>query len=329
MGRLIEGQWSTVNSLRSDEHSGEFIREATTFRHGIGTGPDALFPAEAGRYRLYISRACPWAHRTTIMRRWKGLAEAIPLTLVEPVRIDDGWEFSDTYPDPLYGADYLRELYVRADPEATCRVTVPVLWDTKQETIVNNESREIMRLLDTAFDEFATNEVSFYPDDLRGEIDRVIDAIYEPVNNGVYRAGFAGTQAAYEEAVRELFDALDHWEAVLGHQRYLCGDVVSEADICLFTTLYRFDSVYYTHFKCNIRRITDYPNLWNYLKELSQMPGVAPTCNMDHIKRHYYMSHTWINPAQIVPVGPALDFGGPHNRGRLPAGASLAEAVAD
>jgi len=310
----------------SDEKTGEFVREETTFRDWVRNDPAAEFPAEADRYHLYISRACPWAHRTTIMRRWKGLENAISLSIVEPVRIDDGWEFSETYPDPLFGSRYLRELYVRADPGATCRVTVPVLWDTKKETIVNNESREIMRMLDTAFEGIAEKNVTFYPEELSEEIDRVIDAIYEPINNGVY-AGFAGTQAAYERAVTRLFEALDHWEEVLENQRYLCGDVPTEADICLFTTLYRFDSVYSTHFKCNVRRIVDYPNLWNYLRELYQMPGVAATCNMDHIKRHYYMSHTWINPGQIVPMGPVLALEEPHNRGRLEANSPRVMAV--
>lgn len=317
MGRLIHGQWSTENSLKSDEKSGEFIREQTTFRNWIKNDPSAEFPAEAGRYHLYISRACPWAHRTAIMRRRKGLEEAISLSVVEPVRIDDGWEFSETYPDPLYGSRYLREIYQKADPDATCRVSVPVLWDKQKETIVNNESREILRMLDTEFDDFARVDRTFYPGDLREQVDRTIDEIYEPVNNGVYRAGFAGTQRAYEKAVTELFDALDHWDAVLDQQRYLCGDVLTEADICMFTTLYRFDNVYHTHFKCNLKRITEYPNLWNYTKELYQTPGVAETCNMDHIKRHYYMSHTWLNPAQIVPKGPVLNFEESHNRDRL------------
>ncbi|HKJ69374.1 MAG TPA: glutathione S-transferase family protein [bacterium] len=318
MGRLINGQWSTENSLNSDDHSGEFIREQTTFRNWIQDDPSAEFPAEPDRYHLYISRACPWAHRTAIMRRWKGLEEAISLSLVEPVRINAGWEFSETDPDPLYASRYLREVYQKADPDATCRVSVPILWDKQKETIVNNESREIMRMLDTQFNDFAKQDATFYPGDLREQVDRTIDEIYAPINNGVYRTGFAGTQRAYDKAVTELFDALDHWNAVLDDQRYLCGDVLTEADICMFTTMYRFDNVYHTHFKCNLKRITDYPNLWNYTRELYQLPGVAETCNMDHVKRHYYMSHTWLNPTQIVPKGPIVYFDDSHDRDRLP-----------
>jgi len=317
MGRLIDGKWSSENSLSSDEKTGEFNREPSRFRDWISSDPDAEFPAEAGRYHLYISRACPWAHRTTIMRRWKGLEDAISLSIVEPVRIKDGWEFSKDYPDHLYDSEFLRELYVKADPQATCRVTVPVLWDKKRETIVNNESREIIRMLDTEFDELAKNPQSFCPPEKQNQVDEAIDAIYKPINNGVYRAGFAESQKAHERAVSQLFSALDHWEKVLENQRYLCGEILTEADICLFTTLYRFDEVYHTHFKCNVRQTLDYPNLWNYLKELYQLSGVKETCNMDHIKRHYYKSHTWLNPKQIVPVGPDPDFESPHDRDRF------------
>lgn len=308
MGQLINGKWYDRQALAADEHTGEFQRKPTTFRNRVENNPDADFPLEADRYHLYICRACPWAHRTAILRQVKGLTEAVSLSLVEPVRIDQGWEFSDQYPDPHYGAQYLRELYVKADPEFTGRVTVPVLWDTKTDTIVNNESREIMRMLDTVFDPLAEKDVTFLPSELQEQVDRVIDEIYDPINNGVYRAGFAGTQHAHERAVRELFAALDHWENVLSDQPYLCGDQLTEADWCMFTTLYRFDQVYHTHFKCNVRRIADYPSLQDYLKRLYNVPGVKETCNMQHIKDHYYKSHTWLNPTQLVPIGPEMDL---------------------
>jgi len=314
MGQLLNGEWKTNQALEADEQTGEFQRKASAFRYRVEDDPDVAFPAETGRYHLYISRACPWAHRTAIVRRLKGLQGVISLSIVEPVRINDGWEFSGQHPDPIYGKQYLRELYQMADPEFTGRVTVPMLWDKKTETIVNNESSDIIRMLEIAFDRFATTDEQFYPEELRGGIDETTDAIYEPINNGVYRAGFAGTQTAHENAVNQIFEALDHWENVLGDQRYLCGDRITLADWCMFTTLYRFDSVYHTHFKCNVRRITDYPNLWNYTKELYQHKDVKETCNMDHCKRHYYMSHTWLNPTQFVPVGPDIDFDEPHNR---------------
>ena len=275
------------------------------------------FPAESGRYHVYISRACPWAHRVAMTRRLKGLEDDISLSIVEPVRYDDGWEFSEEYPDPLYGEEFLRDVYVRADPDFTGRVTVPVLWDKERETIVNNESREIMRMLDTAFE--GSNGVDLWPEGHREEVDRVIDDIYDPINNGVYRAGFADTQGAYENAVADVFEALDHWEEVLEDQRYLVGDVLTEADVAMFATLVRFDHVYHTHFKCNRRAIHEYPNLWNYTKELYQLPGVAETVNVDHITRHYYMSHGDVNPKRLVPTGPDIDFSAPHDRDRLPA----------
>jgi len=233
---------------------------------------------------------------------------------------DDGWEFTDNpgcIPDNVNHKKYLREIYLLATADYSGRVTVPVLWDKKKNTIVNNESREIMRMLDTEFDAIGDASVSFFPTPLKEIIDETIDAIYEPVNNGVYRSGFATSQKAYDEAVAQLFDALDHWEQVLGNQRYLCGDVITEADWCLFTTLMRFDSVYVGHFKCNLRRIVDYPNIWNYLKELYQVPGVAGTVNMDHIKNHYYGSHESVNPTRIVPMGPIINFTEPHDRDRF------------
>ncbi|HET7479373.1 MAG TPA: glutathione S-transferase family protein, partial [Rubrobacteraceae bacterium] len=275
---------------------------------------------EAGRYHLYIAWACPWAHRTAIMRKLKGLEDAIGLSAVGSFMGDDGWAFYDepgVIPDTVNGAHYLREVYAKADPEYTGRVTTPVLWDKETGTIVNNESREIIRMLDTEFGEFSTTGADYCPDGLRDEIDAIITAIYEPINNGVYRSGFATSQEAYEEAVTELFDALDYWEGVLSERRYLCGGRITEADWCMFPTLVRFDAVYHGHFKCNLRRIVDYPNLWGYLRDLYQQPGVAETVNMEHIKKHYYRSHESINPTRIVPKGPILDFSGTHGRDRM------------
>ena len=316
MSRLVEGEWVTEADLETDE-DGEFKRQEQAFHDRLGT--DA-FPVEAGRYHLYISRACPWAHRVAMTRALKGLDDAISLSLVEPERYDDGWEFSDTYPDPLYGADYLRELYVRADPEFTGRPTVPVLWDTETETIVNNESEEIMRTLDVAGHELATRDVDLYPEGYRDEVDRLIDDIYDPINNGVYRAGFAASQKAYDRAVDDLFDALDHYDDVLADQRYLAGDVLTEADLAMFATLVRFDHVYHTHFKCNRRAIHEYENLWGYTKDLYTTPGIERTVNVDHIVRHYYVSHGDLNPKRLVPTGPDVDFTEGHDRDRLPGG---------
>ncbi|MFB6122660.1 MAG: glutathione S-transferase family protein [Haloferacaceae archaeon] len=316
---LVDGEWRVDVDPTTDE-SGEFQRQETTFRDRIRDDPDAEFPAEAGRYHLYICRACPWAHRTALTRALKGLDDAISLSLVQPERYDQGWEFSEAHPDPLYGEPYLRDVYRRAAPDYTGRVTVPVLWDKERETIVNNESEEIMRMLDTEFDRHATREVDLYPEGYRDEVDRVIDDIYDPINNGVYRAGFAESQEAYDRAVDDLFTALDHWEATLEDQRYLVGDVLTEADLAMFATLVRFDHVYHTHFKCNRRAIHEYPNLWNYTKELSQLPGVERTVNVDHIVRHYYRSHADLNPKRLVPTGPDVDFTEPHDRDRLPGG---------
>jgi putative glutathione S-transferase len=314
-GMMLDGKWQK-EAYKMDE-KGRFQRNPTTFRHKITADGSSGFKAESDRYYLYISYACPWAHRTLIMRQLKGLDKAIALSVVDPLMADEGWEFSEfpgAIPDAVNKAKYLREIYAKADSNYTGRVTVPVLWDKQKNTIVSNESREIIRMLDWEFEALATKKVNFCPEELKEEIDRTIDAIYQPINNGVYRSGFATSQEAYEEAVTELFEALDRWENVLKKQRYLCGEVMTEADICLFTTLLRFDPVYYVHFKCNIRHIWDYPNLWNYLKDLYQHPGIKETCNLDHIKRHYYMSHPHINPSKIVPKGPIYDLEAPHNR---------------
>ena len=315
-GMMVDGAWKTEADIPRE--NGRFRRSTTSFRGRISSDASTEFPAETGRYHLYIAWACPWAHRTAILRKLKGLEDAIGLSAVGSFMGDDGWAFYDepgVVPDTVNGAHFLREVYAKADPEYTGRVTTPVLWDKERGTIVNNESREIIRMLDTEFGDDASG-ADFFPGDLRGEIDAAIDAIYEPINNGVYRSGFATTQEAYEEAVTELFDALDHWEEALSTRRYLCGDRVTEADWCMFPTLVRFDAVYHYHFKCNLRRIVDYPNLWGYLRDLYQYPGVAETVNMDHIKRHYYRSHESVNPTRIVPKGPILDFSGPHGRER-------------
>jgi len=316
VSRLVEGEWVAEEDIETDE-DGEFKRQASAFRGRIGTDE---FPVESGRYHVYISRACPWAHRVAMTRALKGLDDAISLSLVEPVRYDDGWEFSDTYPDPLHGADYLRELYVRADPEFTGRPTVPVLWDREEGTVVNNESEEIMRMLDVAGHELATRDVDLYPEGYRDEVDRLIEDIYDPINNGVYRAGFAESQAAYDRAVDDLFDALDRYDAWLADRRYLAGDRLTEADLAMFATLVRFDHVYHTHFKCNRRAIHEYENLWGYTKDIYTTPGIERTINMDHIVRHYYVSHGDVNPKRLVPTGPDVDFTEGHDRDRLPGG---------
>ncbi|WP_026097339.1 glutathione S-transferase family protein [Baaleninema simplex] len=309
LGMLVEGKW--VSERNQEDREGRFVRPNTTFRNGITADGSSGFKAEAGRYHLYVSLACPWAHRTLIMRGLKGLERAIDVSIVDPYMGEDGWFFSDApgcIPDTVNDATYLREIYLKAEPSYTGRVTVPVLWDKETGTIVNNESREIIRMLDTQFNAIASNDVMFYSDASHDAIEGAIDKIYQPINNGVYRAGFATTQTAYEDAVTELFENLDRWEEVLSQQPYLCGDRMTEADICMFTTLLRFDAVYYGHFKCNLRHIWDYPNLWKYLKSIYQIPAVKATCDFDHIKQHYYKSHDKINPTGIVPYGPVLDL---------------------
>jgi len=321
MNQLVDGEWRT-DTYESTNEDGEFERQSTTFHDRIEDDPDAQFPAEAGRYHLYVSYACPWAHRTLLVRALKGLEDAITVDVVDPYREDDGWQFTPEKagctPDTVNGFDYLREAYAEADPDATCRVTVPVLWDKEQDTIVNNESEEILRMLDTEMDGVAERDVDLYPEGYREEVDRIIEAVYEPINNGVYRAGFAKSQQAYDRAIDDLFDALDHWDDVLEDQRYLAGDRLTEADICLFTTLVRFDQVYHTHFMCNVRQIQQYDNLWPYLRDFYQTPGVAETVNVDHITEHYYTTHPDVTPTRIVARGPDLDFEAPHDRDDLP-----------
>jgi len=309
-GYLLDGQWHP-GWYDTRKTGGEFRRTVTSFRERISSDGSTPYPAEPGRYHLYVSLACPWAHRTLIFRAIKGLEDAISLSVVEPVMHDQGWEFgegSGCIPDTVNGFGYLREVYTAADPRFSGRVTVPVLWDKQTGTIVNNESAEIIRMLDSAFDAFTPVRSDHYPEPLRERIDEINAFVYERVNNGVYRCGFAGSQEAYERAFDELFCALDRLEGLLGASRYLAGDAITEADWRLFTTLVRFDAVYYVHFKCNLRRIAEYPNLSRFVRELYAVPGIAATVDMDHIKRHYYVSHRHLNPTGIVPKGPELDF---------------------
>ena len=323
MGMLINGE--LANSwLDKEIEEGEFKRMESFFRHWVtadgkaGPTGEAGFKAEVGRYHLYVSEACPWAHRTVIFRKLKKLENIIGISYVEADMLDDGWTFStdERYQDNLYGFRYAYELYQKADSNFTGQITVPILWDKKTNTIVNNESSEIIRMLNSAFNTFTDVTTDYYPADLQNEIDVVNQPIYENINNGVYRCGFANTQAAYEKAFDRLFKKLDETEQRLSKQRYLLGKTITEADWRLFTTLIRFDAVYVGHFKCNLKRIGDYPNLSNYLRELYQIPGIAETVDFNYIKRHYYYSHTSINPTQIIPKGPLLDFTSAHNRER-------------
>lgn len=319
MGILMDGEWLQKNAI-AETNNGKFEREASTFRDHIGSDK---FPAEAGRYHLYISHACPWCHRTMIMRALKGLEDVISVGVVHPHMGENGWSFqgegfddsvSGDGKDPVTGAEFVYQLYQKADPDFTGKATVPVLWDGKTETIVNNESSDIIRMFNSAFD---ASGADYYPAALQGEIDELNEPIYEHVNNGVYKAGFATTQAAYEEAVEPLFETLDRLEQRLQSRRYLLGDKMTEADIRLFVTLVRFDEVYANHFNCNRQRIADYENLSGFLADIYQTGGVAETVNMDHIKHHYYTSHPHLNPQSIVPVGPGIDLIAPHDRAQL------------
>lgn len=324
MGLLIEGiwrdQWYDTKATK-----GEFVRPESEFRNWItadgSAGPSGTdgFAAVAGRYHLYVSLACPWAHRTLIFRQIKGLQNLISLTLVDPLMLNNGWELSKKAHEssPVKGIKYLYELYLQAAPTHSGRVTVPVLWDKKRRTIVNNESSEIIRMFNSAFNAFTEDKTDYYPAELRTHIDVINERIYREINNGVYRAGFATTQETYESAFDQLFTALDWLEKLLSKQRFLLEEQLTEADWRLFTTLVRFDAVYVGHFKTNLKRVEDFPNLSNYLRDLYQRPGVAGTVNFKQIKKHYYSSHTNINPTHIIPKGPELDYSRPHDRDRF------------
>ncbi len=317
MGLLVEGKWQD-QWYDTKTTGGQFQRQASQFRNWITADGSSGFKAEPGRYHLYVSLACPWAHRTLIFRKLKGLEDMISVSIVNPYMGSEGWTFEPgrgVVADSVNNSQHLYEVYQKADPVYTGRVTVPVLWDKQASTIVNNESAEIIRMFNSAFDDIGATPGDFYPPALREKIDSLNDRIYDSINNGVYRAGFATTQTAYEEAVTELFSSLDRLETRLSDHRYLTGDRITEADWRLFTTLLRFDPVYHGHFKCNIRRLADYPNLFGYVRELYQLPGIAETVDMDHIKQHYYGSHKTINPTGIVPVGPDIDFNAAHGRG--------------
>ncbi|WFE75105.1 glutathione S-transferase family protein [Roseinatronobacter sp. S2] len=326
MGRLIDGEWSS-EWYDTSKTGGAFKRDTSRFRNWVtadgsaGPSGEGGFKAEAGRYHLYVSYACPWAHRTLIFRKLKGLDGLIDVSAVHPDMLNDGWTFAEDFAgatgDRLFGHKFMRDVYTQADPKISGRVTVPVLWDKKRGTIVSNESAEIIRMFNSAFDGLTGNSDDYYPEALRADIDAVNDRIYDTVNNGVYKSGFATTQAAYDEAVVPLFQSLDWLEDRLTGQRYLMGDTLTEADWRLFTTLVRFDSVYHLHFKCNRRRIVDYPALWAYTRDLFQHAGVGETVNFAHIVRHYHYSHDTINPNRIIPINPDLDFNAPHGRATL------------
>jgi putative glutathione S-transferase len=327
MGLLVDGVWHD-RWYDTKKTGGRFVREKTTFHNWVtpdgapGPSGEGGFAAEPGRYHLYVSLACPWAHRTLIFRKLKRLEKIVSVSVVHWHMGEHGWEFREgpaCTVDHLGGAKHLHEVYTRAKPDYTGRVTVPILWDKTRGTIVNNESAEIIRMFNSAFDAWGDSTLDFYPEALRAEIDAVNACVYETVNNGVYRAGFATSQEAYEEAFDALFETLDELEDRLSRQRYLVGGRLTEADWRLFTTLVRFDPVYVGHFKCNKRRLVDYPNLWGFTRELYQIPGVAETVNLHHIKHHYYGSHRMVNPSGIVPKGPRIDFAAPHDRALLPA----------
>jgi len=319
MGLLVEGKWQSEAGRWADA-KGRMQRPDAILRNWItpdgSPGPTGRggFKAEAGRYHLYIARACPWAHRTTIFRALKGLEDMIDLSVTHWLMLENGWTFEDApgvIPDSVHGARFVYELYAKSEPDYSGRVTVPVLWDKKTSRIVNNESADIIRMLNSAFDGIGAKAGDYYPQSLRAEIEAVNKRVYDTLNNGVYKAGFAGSQDAYDEAVVPLFETLDWLEEKLSRADYLVGDRLTEADWRLFTTLLRFDPVYHTHFKCNLRRLVDYPALWRYTRRLYQHPGIKPTVNFDHIKGHYFQSHRWINPTGIVPKGPIVDFDAP------------------
>lgn len=323
MGQLVDGVWQDI-WYDTSSTGGRFKRSTSQFRNWVtadgqpgehGTGG---FKAEKDRYHLYVSLACPWAHRTLLMRKLKGLEQIIPVSVVHPLMLENGWTFGQDFPettgDSLYHSDFLYQLYLRADEHYTGRVTVPVLWDKQQQTIVSNESADIIRMFNSAFDGAGARAGDYYPNDLRGKIDELNGWIYDQVNNGVYKAGFATSQEAYDEAVNALFDALARLEQILGQHRYLTGDRLTEADLRLWTTLVRFDPVYVTHFKCDKHRISDYLNLYGFLRDIYQMPGIAETVSLPHIRNHYYRSHTTINPHGIISIGPAQDLDEPHGR---------------
>ncbi|WP_321366719.1 glutathione S-transferase family protein [uncultured Celeribacter sp.] len=324
MGYLQDGTWHD-GWYDTTKSGGKFERSTAGFRNWVTPdgqpGPSGTggFAAESGRYHLFVSYACPWAHRTLIFRALKGLEDHITISVVHPDMMKDGWTFDTDFEgatgDTLLGKHFLREVYLEADPHVSGRVTVPILWDKKTGTIVSNESSEIIRMFNSAFDGITGNTFDFWPEEMRDDIEAMNARVYEPINNGVYKAGFATTQAAYDEAIHPLFDSLDALEAALSERRYLLGDHLSEADWRLFTTLIRFDKVYHTHFKCNKRMLKDYPNLWAYTRELYQMPGVRETTHFDHIVRHYFYSHDMINPYRILPISPEIDFEAPHGRG--------------
>jgi putative glutathione S-transferase len=318
LGQLVDGKWTTEWTERNEK--GQFQRMSTQFHQWITADGSSGFKAESGRYHLYISLGCPWAHRTALLWKLKGLENIISLSIVDPVISDQGWRFSDytgSIHDTVNHADYLWQIYIRTNPNYTGRVTVPVLWDKQTNQIVNNESRQIIQMFNSEFNEFLDSEsqnIDFYPLHLRDAIDLITDDIYQPINNGVYRCGFATSQVAYDEAVTDLFQALDKYEAILGQQKYLCDTQITLADWCLFTTLFRFDLAYYGLFKCNVKRLVDFPNLWNYCRDLYQYADAKSVCSIDHVKQLYYAGIPELNPSRIVPRGPAINFGQLHNR---------------
>lgn len=312
MGLIVNGQW-VDKWYPTEESEGEFVRQDSRFRHSISSQQGTTYKPEKGRYHLYVSLACPWAHRTLIFRKIKQLEDIVSVSVVEPKMLENGWQFGENG-DGLYSLDYMYQLYLKGAPDYQGRVTVPVLWDKKTETIVNNESAEIIRIFNTAFNDLTGNHDDYYPEALRDDVDRINERIYDTVNNGVYRAGFATTQVAYNKAYNALFDTLDWLEERLGAQRYVVGNDITEADWRLFTTLIRFDAVYHGHFKCNRQKLSEFSNISHYLRALYQMPGVKETVDLEYTKTHYYGSHATINPTGIIPLGPNENFDLPHNR---------------